>query len=121
MRKAKEILFLLLRFLIVAYFISAIMLLLLALLLYKWDIPQTVISAGIVLTYVLSTFLTGFLAGKRMQHQKYLWGLCLGGLYFIILAILSVVIGGPQTKFLGNFATTMFICLGSGMLGGMLG
>lgn len=121
MRKAKDILILLLKFLIVAFFISGIMLLLLAFLSYKWNVSQSVVSAGIVLTYIVSTFLTGFLAGKRMQVQKYLWGLCIGGVYFILLAVFSAIVSDGQMQVCGSFWSTLFICLGSGMLGGMLG
>ena len=110
---------LLLKFLIAAYFITGIMLLLLAMLLYKFRVSDGFVTAGIVVTYIVSTFLTGFLAGKRMEHQKYLWGLCIGGLYFVVLAVVSLLVRQSFEQILGNFPFTLFICLASGMLGGM--
>lgn len=127
MRKRKEteperknIPVLLLKFLIAAYFITGIMLLLLAMLLYKFRISDGFVTAGIVFTYILSTFLTGFLAGKRMEHQKYLWGLCIGALYFAVLAIVSIIVRQSFEQIMGSFPFTLFVCLASGMLGGMI-
>lgn len=106
-----------LKLLIASYFITGVFLLLLALLLYKFHLSGSVVSAGIIVTYIASTFFTGFLAGKRMGHQKYLWGLLLGGAYFIVLAIVSLCAGAGVGH---NFLVTLFLCLASGMLGGML-
>ena len=116
----KNIPVLMLKFLIAAYFITGILLILLAMLLYKFRISDGFVTAGIVVTYIVSTFLTGFLAGKRMEQQKYLWGLCIGALYFAVLAVVSLLVRQSFEQISGNFPFTLFICLASGMLGGML-
>lgn len=110
----------LLKFLITAYAITTVLLLLLALLVYKCYLPDKAVNACIIVIYILSTFLAGFLSGKRIGSQKYLWGLCIGGLYFLILVVVSLCIKGSFTDLTSNFLFTMFLCLASGMLGGMI-
>ena len=110
----------LLKFLITAYAITTVLLLLLALFVYKCYLPDKAVNACIIVIYILSTFLAGFLSGKRIGSQKYLWGLCIGGLYFLVLVVVSLCIKGSLTDLTSNFLFTMFLCLASGMLGGMI-
>lgn len=109
-----------LKLVMVSYFITGVLLLFLAFLLYKFHLSDGLVSAGIILIYILSTFFTGFLAGKGIGHQKYLWGLLLGGAYFGVLVVVSLCTNKAPADIAQNFLLTMFLCLASGMLGGML-
>ncbi len=109
-----------LKLLLASFVFSVALLFLLAFLLFKFHLSDTVVSAAIVVIYVVSNFLAGFLAGKTMGTQKYLWGLCLGAAYFVVLLIVSFVSGQSVTEIGQSFMMTMFLCLASGMLGGML-
>jgi len=104
----------------VSFFISVLLLFLLAFLLFKFHLSDTVVSAAVVAIYVLSNFLTGFLAGKTMGQQKYLWGLGIGGAYFCVLWLVSMMSGQTFSEIGQGFAMTLFLCLASGMLGGMV-
>lgn len=110
----------LLRGLLCAYAITGIMLLVMALLLYKLDISESVIRAGVIVTYVLSNLVGGFLVGKWAKTRKFVWGLILGILYFALLMAVSFgiyhTIEGGGT----HAVTTLLLCAGGGMLGGML-
>lgn len=108
-------------FLIVSYLLTGILLLLLAYLLYQFRISDKVLAAGITLTYILSTFFTGLLAGKTKGRKKYLWGLCLGGCYFAVLLLVSFILKKNPGQLSANLPLTMVLCMASGMLGGMLG
>ena len=66
----------------VMFLISGLLLLLLALLLYKMEPGESVIKIGIVAVYVISGLCGGFLMGKRMREQKFLWGLAAGSHLF---------------------------------------
>ena len=96
------------------------LLLLLALLLYRFELTEKVVSVCIIGIYILVTFLAGFLAGKREGSRKFLWGLLLGGLYFLILIVISLTVNQGMSEVGGNFFTVLILCCGSGMLGGML-
>lgn len=111
---------LLLKLLAFSYVLTAVFLLILSMLLYKFRLSETIINVGIVIIYIAATFLTGFLAGKKIGTKKYLWGLCLGAGYFLILTLISLIINHGINDFSGNFLSTLFLCVGSGMLGGML-
>ena len=109
-----------LKCLLLSYLLTTGLLLLLALLLYRFDLTEKVVSACIVGIYILVTFLAGFLAGKREGNRKFLWGLLLGGLYFLILIVISLIVNQGMGEVAGNFFTVLILCCGSGMLGGML-
>ena len=110
----------LLKFLITAYAITTVLLLLLALFVYKCYLPDKAVNACIIVIYILSTFLAGFLSGKRIGSQKYLWGLCIGGLYFLVLVVVSLCINGSFTDLISNLLLTMFHGRASRMLDGMI-
>ncbi len=118
-KKRVDILFLL-KLLAFSYILTAVFLLVLSMLLYKFRLSETIINIGIVVIYIAATFLTGFLAGKKIGTKKYLWGLFLGAGYFLILTLISLLINHGISDFSGNFLSTLFLCVGSGMLGGML-
>ena len=55
---------LLLGLLVFAYILTAVLLMGLAFLLYKFRLEENIINIAIILIYVAVTFLTGFIAGK---------------------------------------------------------
>ena len=65
--------------LLVSYILTAVLLLVLALIMYKFDPPGSVISVGIVLTYIVSCFAGGFLLGTAKKRETILMGACDGG------------------------------------------
>ena len=62
--------------LIFSYIVTAVILLLLSFILYKVQIPSGVVSVGVILAYILSTFVGGFFIGKKVEARKFLWGAC---------------------------------------------
>jgi len=109
-----------LKCLLFSYLVTAGLLLLLALFLYRFEIPEQVVKIAIIVIYVLVTFLAGFVAGKRMGARKFLWGLLMGALYFVVLIIVSLAINKGLTGGTNEFVTVMLLCTCSGMLGGMV-
>lgn len=109
-----------LKSLLISYLLTAGLLLLLALFLYKFSLTEKIVSLCITGIYILVTFLAGFLAGKREGARKFLWGLLMGCLYFIILTLVSLIVNHGMGDLSSGFFTTLVLCAGSGMLGGML-
>lgn len=103
-----------------AYLLTAGLLLLLALMLYRFGLSEKVVSVCIILTYIAVTFLAGFIAGKRAGEKKFLWGLVMGCVYFLILMVVSLIVNKGIEEPIGRVATVFMLCSGSGMLGGML-
>ncbi len=111
---------LLLGLLVFAYILTAVLLMGLAFLLYKFRLGENIINIAIVAIYVAVTFVTGFLAGKIIKIKKFLWGFLLGCGYFAILAVVSLIVGQQEAVVGNHLLTTFMLCAGGGMLGGML-
>ena len=109
-----------LKALLCAYVVTGILLLVLTLLLYKAGLSEENVNAGIILIYVISTFSGGFVIGKLTGTRKFLWGLLLGVIYFVLLLLISLGIYHSFQADLMNLATTFLLCAGGGMLGGMI-
>ena len=69
-----------LKCLLFSYIITGLLLMLLALLLYKFRLTEQVVSAGIILIYVAASFFSGFVTGKKRKEKKFLWGLLMGAI-----------------------------------------
>ena len=115
-KKAVDIL----KALLCAYDMTGILLLILTVLLYKAGLSEENINAGIILTYVISTFSGGFVIGKLAGVKKFLWGLLLGIMYFVLLLLISLGIYHSLQSDMMNLVTTFLLCAGGGMLGGMV-
>lgn len=109
-----------LKCLLVSYLFTTGFLLLLALMLYRFGLSEKIVSICIIAIYIIVTFLAGFWAGKHEGNRKFLWGLLMGGLYFLILILVSLIINHGVSDLGGNFFTVLVLCTGSGMLGGMI-
>ena len=106
--------------LLLAYLVTFILLLFTALLLYKVGLSEKTVSVMMIILYMGSCFLGGFATGKEMKIRKFLWGMVVGAAYFVILLFLSWVVGRKGVVFDRDTITTMLLCIGGGMLGGML-
>ncbi|MCM1064218.1 MAG: TIGR04086 family membrane protein [Eubacterium sp.] len=110
----------LLKTLLFSYILTGVFLALLAFLLYKVGLTEAVVSIAIIVIYVAATFFAGFMAGKKLQSRKFLWGLLMGSAYFLVLAGISLVAGEPAGHLGDSTVTTLVLCAAGGMLGGML-
>ena len=106
--------------LLASYIVTGILLFVITFFLYKFEWDEQMVTEGIILIYVVSTFVGGFILGKIKKARKFLWGLVMGTLYFALLFLVSF---GVYRSFDGNgtnVITTFLLCAGGGMLGGML-
>lgn len=115
-----NVLLFLLKCLLLSYIVTGGLLMLLALLLYKLQLTEQVVSIAIILIYVAAVFLAGFLAGKKMKSRKFLWGLLVGIAYFSIITAVSLAVNHRLPGLDTGFFSTFVICAAAGMLGGML-
>ncbi len=109
-----------LKCMLASYLLTAGLLLFLALMLYRFGLSEKVVSVCIIVIYIAVTFLAGFIAGKRAGEKKFLWGLAMGCIYFLILTAVSVLVNRSMEDQVSNMITVFLLCGGSGMLGGML-
>lgn len=109
-----------LKALLCAYAVTGILLLVLTLMLYKMNLSEENVNAGITLIYVISTFASGFVMGKLAGMRKFLWGILTGVLYFVLLLLISFGLYHSLQADSVNLAAAFFLCAGGGMLGGMV-
>lgn len=109
-----------LRGLLLAYGLTGIMLLLLAFLLFRFDLKENMVSMGIVVVYILSCFLGGIIAGRCVGTRKYLWGMAVGVVYFLLLVGVSWLSARQLEMSAQHLLTTLCLCLAGGTLGGMI-
>lgn len=118
---ATERLVALLKCLLAAYLITGVMLLAVAGLLYKFSLGENVVDISIIVVYCLSSLLAGLFFSKGAASRRFLWGMAAGVVYFLIICAVTFAVEGELQIFGNSCVTTLFICAGSGMLGGMLG
>ncbi|MCD7981442.1 MAG: TIGR04086 family membrane protein [Clostridiales bacterium] len=106
--------------LLIMYVITGLALLILALLLLKLQPDENVINIGILATYILSCLLGGLIAGKRMRTRKFLWGVLMGAVYFLILLAGSLLMNRGISSDTVHTVTALVMCMAAGMIGGML-
>lgn len=111
----------LLKILLVMYIVTGVLLLVLTVLLSKMQLSEGAVSVGIVAIYVVSGFLGGLLAGKKMKSRKFFWGMLMGACYFLVLSIGSIIFHKGLDMEMSRFVTTLVLCVASGMVGGMVG
>ncbi len=106
--------------LVAMYVITGILLVILAALLGHVDMSDAAVSIGIIITYIVSCFTGGFLIGKKKKRQKYLWGLCVGAFYFLVLFLGNLAVNRGLDGQLIHMLTTAVLCILSAMAGGMV-
>ena len=105
--------------LLVAYVMTGLFLLITAGLMYRFELSEGKVKIAVIGIYVLSCFTGGFLAGRMMKNRKFLWGSLLGFLYFAVMLTVSVAVGREIKEAVMGISTTFFICIISGMIGGI--
>lgn len=103
-----------------AYLVTGILLLALAFFMYQFHWDEGKLSIGIIVIYVVSNFIGGFIIGKCAKSRKFLWGLASGLLYFGILLLISLAFYRSLKGDGANAMLTLALCAGGGTLGGML-
>lgn len=118
---ATERLVALLKCLMAAYLITGMLLFAVAGLLYKFSLGENVVDISIIVVYCISSLLAGLFFAKGAASRRFIWGMAAGAVYFLIICVVTFAVEGQLHLMSNSCITTLFICTGSGMLGGMLG
>ena len=118
-RKDSKVMWML-KALLVSYVVTGLLLLLLTLLLYKFELNEKAVSAGIIAIYVVSTRIGGIIIGKTAKVKRFVWGISLGIIYFAMLLLITLGVYHTLNGNAANLMTTFVLCAGGGMIGGMI-
>ena len=108
------------KILLVMYILTGVLLVILAALLYKFELNESTVNIAVIVIYILIGFLGGFLAGKILRVKKFLWGAIMGAAYFLLLFLVSLILQKGISGDGIHFVTTMLLCVASGTVGGMV-
>ncbi|MBE5930885.1 MAG: TIGR04086 family membrane protein [Lachnospiraceae bacterium] len=101
----------------ISVLVTILFLVITAVLMLKAGLGEDTVSKLMIAGYVLAPAVGGFLLGKKRKVNRFLWGLCVGGVYFLVYALLAVCMKDVP---LGDIMWVAIpVCLG-GMAGGML-
>lgn len=109
-----------LKSLLFSYVVTGMLLALLTVLLYKFELDEQLVSAAIVAIYVLATMAGGLVIGKLVKVRRFLWGLGLGAAYFALLMLITLGVYHTLNGTAVNMITAFILCSGGGMIGGMI-
>lgn len=109
-----------LKSLLFSYVVTGILLVVLTVLLYKFELGEKLVSAAIVGIYVLATMAGGLVIGKLVKVRRFVWGLGLGIAYFALLLLITLGVYHTINGTGINLVTAFILCAGGGMAGGML-
>lgn len=109
-----------LKALLLSYAATGLLLLALALLLYRLELGEQAVSAGIVAIYLAANLIGGIAAGKMAGTRRFLWGLTAGILYFALLLLITLGVYRTLDGSGIHMVTTFVLCAGGGMAGGMI-
>ena len=108
--------FWMLKSLLCSYVVTGILLLIL----YKFNLDEAKVTAGILIIYVLSAFAGGFVIGKITGTKKFFWGLLVGIFYAVLLVLVSFGLYRSIQGSVSELVTTFLVCAGGGMVGVMI-
>ena len=106
--------------LLASYIVTGILLLVLTFFMYKFELNEKIVSAAIVGIYVVSTLIGGMIIGKVTKSKRYLWGMVLGIIYFVLLLLITLGVYRTLNGDSVSIVTSLILCAGGGMTGGMI-
>ena len=106
--------------LLASYIVTGILLLVLTFFMYKFELNEKIVSAAIVGSYVVSTLIGGMIIGKLTKSKRYLWGMVLGIIYFVLLLLITLGVYRTLNGDSVSIVTSLILCAGGGMTGGMI-
>ena len=106
--------------LLIMYVITGLALLALALLLFKMQLSENIVSISIMVIYIISCLIGGLVAGRRLKVRRFLWGGAVGAVYFAVLLIGSLLMNRGISSDAVHVVTTLIMCMAAVMIGGMI-
>lgn len=101
-----------------AYIVTAIMLLVLSYLMYRYELSVNLLNFGLVLTYIIPNFISGFISGRMMKEKRLVWGIISGIIYMMFFAAVNILFG--ESVLTGSFLLIFTVAIMGAALGGIV-
>ena len=109
-----------LKALLFSYAVTGVLLMILAFAVYRLEPGERIVTAGIKVIYLLASFVGGLITGKQVKTRRFIWGMITGGVYFVLLLLITLGIYRTFHGSIADILMTFGICVGGGMAGGMI-
>ncbi len=106
--------------LILAYFITGLLLLVAAFMMYKLKLSQSQVRIFIMVIYGITTIVAGLVYGKLKRGRRALNGAFIGMMYFLVLTLVSMIINKGFYDDMKKAVISLIICVTGGVLGGIM-
>jgi putative membrane protein (TIGR04086 family) len=120
MDKKKGILINVLLALLFMVFVTALLLLAGAAVVYYKELSAKTAYIMIDVIYAVVGLAGGFFMGKMMKVRKFLWGIAAGLSYFGCLMLVSLIVNGGTIEDMVQLLITFVLIEASSMIGGMI-
>lgn len=102
---------------VISYAVTCVILLALSFGVYKFDLSGGQITAGIIIAYIAASFIGGYIIATREKNRRILWGIGIGMIYFLILAVASIAVNKGVAIDTAEAVRALLICAVSGAAG----
>lgn len=109
-----------LKTLLLSYGMTVLLLLGLSFLMYQMKLGAKQAAWGVMVIYLLTCAVGGFLTGRRVGSRRLLWGSLSGVLYFLVLFLLSLGMGEGLQGDMREVLTALAACLAGSAIGAVI-
>lgn len=109
----------LLKGLLFSSLITGVLLLLIALLMYKAGLSESIASPMVVGAYVLAALIGGFYFAKHAKSRRFLWGLLFGVVFYAVYLLVAACYGTLLSMGISEMVSMLAFSVVAGMAGGM--
>lgn len=106
-----------LKTMVIAYAVTGVILVILSFILYKTGLTEWQVSAGIIVTYAVSSFIGGYIIARKEKTRRLMWGTGFGVMYFLILLVVSLLISDGIQPDTTSVIRGAVICICAGAIG----
>ena len=106
--------------LLVGFILTCVGVILLALCLLLFSVSEEMIDGGVLIIYILSCLVAGFVIGKKRKTKRVFWGVFIGVMYYFLLFVATFLVVHSTDTNGYDMVTSLMVCCGSAAFGGML-
>ena len=106
--------------LLIGFIITCVGVVILAFCLFLFPISEEMVEGGVLIIYMVSCYTAGLIIGKKQKNKRFLWGMCIGIMYYSLLNLTAYFVIGSSQSIIADVITTLLVCCISATIGGML-
>lgn len=105
---------------LISYILSAIALVVLAFIMYKFGLTKSQVEIGVKVIYFISAFIAGLVIALKEKRRRLFWGMAMGAAYMAIIIIISFIVNKGNIENIVGMLINMAICVAGGGIGALI-